>query len=410
MYAVKNNAECAESFPRPSSPLAAPLPNFQPCLPISMSGKRYSFALLGSSSRQLGSHWCVLFVFPQLDSLTPPQSVLATIFSVVMPSSPGPAPIIHLRQAAAVAASARSPKSLSADDPLPRKEIFRLVAPKLRGSDEKLFIDVEGDASGDSKIEATLVLSPVGLSPQETKHSEHVVHFKFPVEEISSPVKELSASPAPTHRSLHSESSRASSEVNTISSSSSDSTPIPPAPERRRHKLRFSKLVHIFTDKHGDSKARRRDSVSELRADATPLSPIVLSPSDSVPASHVDTPVRSQSTRRPRHRSLIRVVSCPILHYTHPHERTSRSRSPPPPVPTMPPTPTSPVTPRSPGPRSKMRKVSFKKEKEVVPRPRTQPYAAPYFIPPPDSVDVEEPLVRRRPSRRRTMETIRPSG
>ncbi|KAJ7736910.1 hypothetical protein B0H16DRAFT_111693 [Mycena metata] len=348
--------------------------------------------------------WEAIFICPAgffVASVGFSLSVLATIFSVVMPSSPGPAPIIHLRQAAAVAASARSrspAKSLSHDDPLPHKETFRLVAPKLPGSDEKLFIDVEGDARGDPKIEATLVLSPVGLSAEETKHNEHVVHFKFPVEEISSPAEGLPASPAPTHRSIHSGSSRTSSEVNTLSSSS-DSTAVSHASERRRHKLRFSTLVHLITHKH-----HRRDSVSELRADATPLSPTA---SESVPASPLDTPVRSHSTRRSRHRSLIRTVSCPILHYTHPHERTSRARSPPPlPVPA---TPTSPVTPRSPGPRSKTRKVSLK-EKEAVPRPRTQPYAAPYFIPPPDSADVEEPLVRRRSSRRRMMETIRPSA
>ncbi|KAJ7045122.1 hypothetical protein C8F04DRAFT_1174105 [Mycena alexandri] len=342
-------------------------------------------------------------------------SVLATIFSAIMPSTSGPAPIIHLRQAAAIAASARSPaKSFSSDDSLPRKEIFRLVAPKLGESDEKLFIDVEGDARGDSKIEATLVLSPVGLSRQATKHSQHVVHFKFPVKEIASPVQErpsISASPTPTHRSLHSGSSHASSEVNTLSSPSADSSPLSPPSDRRRHKLRFSKLVHLFTDKHGHFKARRRESVSELRADATPLSPTTLSPSDSMPASPVDTPLRSQSTRRPGHRSLIRTVSCPILHYTHPHERTSRSRSPPPavpPLPTIPATPTSPVAPES--PHTKTRKVSLKKEKEVTPRLRTQPYAAPYFIPPPDSVNVEKPFVRRTPTRRRTTETMNPSA
>ncbi|KAJ7047924.1 hypothetical protein C8F04DRAFT_1286778 [Mycena alexandri] len=127
--------------------------------------------------------------------------------------------------------------------------------------------------------------------------------------------------------------------------------------------------------------SRPVESVSELRADATPLSPTTLSPSDSMPASPVDTPLRSQSTRRPGHLSLIRTVSCPILHYTHPHKRTSRSRSPPPavpPLPTISATPTSPVAPES--PHTKTRKVSLKKEKEVTPRLRTQPYAAPYFI------------------------------
>ncbi|KAJ7726411.1 hypothetical protein B0H16DRAFT_269045 [Mycena metata] len=337
-------------------------------------------------------------------------SVLATMFSAIMPST-SPASIIHLRQAAAVAASARSPpKSLSSDHSLPRKETFRLIAPKLGGSDEKLFIDVEGDARSDSKIEATLVLSPVGLSRKATKHSQHVVHFKFPVEEIASPVEKLPSSPTSTHRSLHSGSSHASSELDapSLSSSSADSTPMSPASGRRRHKLRFSKLVHLFTDKHGHSKLRRRDSVSDLRTDTTPLSPTPLSPSDSMPPSPVDAPLRSQSTRRARHRSLIRTVSCPILHYTHPHERTSRLRSPPPPLPTIPATPTSPVTPQS--PRTKTRKVSLKKEKEATPRPRTQPYAAPYFIPPPDSVNVEKPFVRRTPARRQTMETMSPSA
>ncbi|KAJ7157221.1 hypothetical protein C8R46DRAFT_1113831 [Mycena filopes] len=358
-----------------------------------------------------------------------------------MPSTSGPPPILQIRQAAATAASARSPtRSLSSDDQ-PRKETFRLIAPaphterSEKQQQQQLYIDVEGAAPlGDAKIEATLVLAPVGLSPQETKHSQHVVHFKFPIQEeiVSSPVKHVfprahidtvPASPAPTHRSLHSGSSHASSsDVNTLSSAShstadANATPMSPASgsgsERRRsHKLRFSKLVHMFTDKHGhgqESKARRRDSVSELRAEATPLSP-------AVPPAEEDTaedPARSPPRRqRSRHRSLIRTVSCPILHYTHPHERTSRprSRSPPPPVPPLPAipaSPTSPVTPRSPRrAKTQTRKASLKKEKEVVPRPRTQPYAAPYFIPPPDSADVEEPLVKRRPSRRRTAEGL----
>ncbi|KAJ7665659.1 hypothetical protein B0H17DRAFT_1143330 [Mycena rosella] len=48
--------------------------------------------------------------------------------------------------------------------------------------------------------------------------------------------------------------------------------------------------------------------------------------------------------------------------------------------------------------------------KPPAPRPRTQPYAAPYFIPPPDSADAVEPAVRRRPSRRRTAPSERKSS
>ncbi|KAJ7157271.1 hypothetical protein C8R46DRAFT_1355627 [Mycena filopes] len=66
------------------------------------------------------------------------------------------------------------------------------------------------------------------------------------------------------------------------STADANAAPMSPASgsgsERRRcHKLRF-KLVQLFTDKHGhgqEAKARRRDSVSELRAEATPLSPAV---------------------------------------------------------------------------------------------------------------------------------------
>ncbi|KAJ7511838.1 hypothetical protein B0H11DRAFT_2214712 [Mycena galericulata] len=228
--------------------------------------------------------------------------------------------------------------------------------------------------------------SPVG-SPNHHAGSFHsptqeTTHFLSPTQEIPS----IAISPPPTRLSHHSESSRASTEINTLSSVDSSHSSPPAAEPRGRRRLRFSKIVHLFGDKQ--TKIDRRLSLSSLPSDAAPPAPpaSLASPPSSPPAS--------SATCRRQTKLMTRVASCPIiLHHHHhhssvdaPHESSAEDGL---------------ASPTRSCPLKKGEKKE--KEKEAAPRPRTQPYAAPYFIPPPDSVDVEDPIPRRRPSRRRTM-------
>ncbi|KAJ7894587.1 hypothetical protein B0H13DRAFT_837137 [Mycena leptocephala] len=328
-------------------------------------------------------------------------SVLATIFA-----SFSRQPIIKIRDAAVTASTRSSPNSLFPNS-LPDKITLPSTSSKRRKSPEKLLIDVEGKA--ESEAEAKLCVSPLNVSPDATP-TQHIVHREIPI---------ISISPPPARLSHQSNSSRASTDINTLSSESAASAESAAfeasvdsshatTPERRGRRLRFSRIVHLFSDKRANSRMSRRVSLPTLQTDDAPptptLAPVPLSPSlppsatTFAPAALTSsTSVRSRSTnskRRSRTGSLIlRTASCPVLrHHSHAHSRSNSTEE----VPT-------PVTPQSPS-----CKKPKAERKEAAPRPRTHPYEAPYFIPPPDSVDVEEPLTRRRPSRRRTTPPERP--
>ncbi|KAF7347266.1 hypothetical protein MVEN_01481700 [Mycena venus] len=377
-------------------------------------------------------------------------SALATLLAKFTSHPPGHVqPIIKIRDAAVTASTRSPPNSLSPEsDSLPDKVPPRSRATKHPKRREKLVIDVK-NAERHVEAKQPLTFESSERSPGVTP-TQHIIHFLTPTQEI--PI--ISVSPPPTRLSSQSDSSASTATDNqTIISSSSESaasagptpTTSPPAavPEgstTRGRRLRFSKITQLFSDKRGNSKPRRRESLPAMRSDAAapsnsssipPVPPLPLSPKlSSIPfsppaapaaataatatAATADSPapiLRSKpvSQRPTRRRSLIiRTASCPILrHHSH-HSRCFSEEPSVPPIPQSPlPLVQSPTSVKSPVSPVSVRKS--KSVKEPVPRPRTQPYAAPYFIPPPDSVDVEEPLTRRRrPSRHRTMPPSEP--
>ncbi|KAJ7361009.1 hypothetical protein DFH08DRAFT_363321 [Mycena albidolilacea] len=380
-------------------------------------------------------------------AVKPLQSVLATL--VTRFTSASGQPIDKFRDAAVTASTPSSPNSLSSPDSLPDKA--KTPPSKHRARREKLHVDVGEHPSPEREVhvEAKLSQSHGALSADATptQHTVHTVHFLTPTQDV--PV--ISISPPPTRTTMRmstqSDSSASTSTDNrTRSSESSAASVDAPAPEGeapRGRRSRFSKIVHLFSDKRGNSKPRRRESLPALRTAAEssssssaippvpPLPPHLLSSPPLPPptAEPATSPILLSKPVKPKRRRsrayifsfcpfflvayhrigipvIIRTASCPILHHSH-HGRSRSSNEPSEAVPPIPQSPflqsplTSPLTSPVQSPvRSKTK--AEKKEKEPVARPRTQPYAAPYFILPPDSVDVEEPLARRRPSRRRT--------
>ncbi|KAJ7762306.1 hypothetical protein DFH07DRAFT_406897 [Mycena maculata] len=292
-------------------------------------------------------------------------SVLATLLALFVSTSRPGQPIIEIRDAAVKASPINKAPSRSAS--------------KRRQRPEKLLLDVKADPE-----EAQLSLSPVPLSPlpQSTAPAQTVhVHFLTPTQEVPS----IAVTPPPTRSfSIQSESSH---ETNTSYEASETSVhssgPADSRDTRGRRRSRFSKIVHFFGDKR--ARVERRLSLSSLQSDesAAAATPPVKSLSSPPP-----TPGRSASEGR-RSSLVMRVASCPALHHSHTCSGSSVDE----PLPDPHPCPIS---------AKKAEKEKKEKEKEAAPRPRTRPYEAPYFIPPPDAVDVEEPVPRRRPSRRRT--------
>ncbi|KAJ7667497.1 hypothetical protein DFH06DRAFT_219569 [Mycena polygramma] len=334
-------------------------------------------------------------------------SVLATIFTKFTARSSGR--LIIKNRDAAVIASTPSPSEQSSQDSFSTNSSSTKSTPPLLSSTRREtkaepLSGVEGRAK-DARRGESLSPPQVSLSPAEqvtspaTPPRPHIVHFQTPTEEIPT----ISISPPPTRLSHQSESSHASTDINTLASTASVDE-APTLPERRGRRLRFSKMVHLFGDKRANSRLSRQASLPAL-ADDLPLSPpLTLSPvplTPSLPSAVPPSPrSRPINQRKSRPRSLIlRTASCPILRHhsqRHGHTRSlSTDEAAVPPLRLVPGSPSS-------------KKPKAEKKKEVVPRPRTHPYEAPYFIPPPDSEDVEEPLARRRPSRRRTTPPERP--
>ncbi|KAJ6541698.1 hypothetical protein B0H19DRAFT_321774 [Mycena capillaripes] len=319
-------------------------------------------------------------------------SVLATIFASLASCFLGK-PIIEARDAAVIASTPSPPDSLPADSLPDKTATPSTPSTKRRGSPEKLLIDVKPNAEPEFGVK--LSSSPLEVSPDATP-TRHLVQFLTPSEEIPT----ISITPPPTRLSHQFDnSSRASStEINTLSSAASVDSHAVPVPERRGRRLRFSKIVHLFSDKRAVNRRGSLPALSdESLSPALNLSPVPLSPAVFHPSPPPSSPRSKSNPRKSRPRSLIlRTASCPILHHSRGHSRSLSTEQ----VPPMPPVPATPQSPSCKKPKAE--------KKEPAPRPRTHPYEAPYFIPPPDSADVEEPLVRRRPSRRLTAPLERP--
>ncbi|KAJ6463243.1 hypothetical protein C8R47DRAFT_82518 [Mycena vitilis] len=362
------------------------------------------------SSRKQGKSLLVCLAGVFVASVGFLLSVLATIFTKLTARSSGR--LIIKNRDAAVIASTPSPSEHSSQDSLSTNSSSTESSPPLLPSTRREISaeplsGVEGKAKdvprGKSLSPPQVSVSPAEATSTATPPRPHIVHFQTPTEEIPT----ISISPPPTRLSHQSESSHASTDINTVASV--DEVPTPP--ERRGRRLRFSKMVHLFGEKRANSRLNRHVSLPEF-ADDFPLSPplnhppVPLLPSlpSAVPPSPRSRPINQ---RKSRPRSLIlRTASCPILrHHSQRHGHTRSLSTDDGAVPAVPPLRMAPGTPQSP---SSKKPKAEKKLKEVVPRPRTHPYEAPYYIPPPDSEDVEEPLARRRPSRRRTTPPERP--
>ncbi|KAJ6520504.1 hypothetical protein C8R45DRAFT_62378 [Mycena sanguinolenta] len=330
-------------------------------------------------------------------------------------------------------------------DSVPEKTTLRSTPSKHRERREKLRIDVRDETperdSKAGKLSESLIFGKLarGISP-----TRHVVHFRTPTSGI--PIIAVSPPPVPrlstqSDSSVSTDSQTSSSECNT---SCSEATAAPAAPEEqpRGRRSRFAKIVQIFSDKRS-SKPRRRDSLPSLRSrtghaarasessavppvpplppnlsvPSTPPSqviPIPLPASDAAAAPALVPPsspiLRSKPVNQKtpgRRRSLIvRTASCPSLWY---HGRCHSESSARAAVPAVPPIPQSPLLPQSPTRHEQPLASPTASPGAKKPKPRTHPYEAPYFLPPPDSVSVEKPLtIRRRPSRRQTSPTQSP--
>ncbi|KAJ7084749.1 hypothetical protein C8R43DRAFT_318046 [Mycena crocata] len=296
-------------------------------------------------------------------------SLLATIFAVLTSSSSGAEPIIDIRDVAPTTSTRSSESSVNSHrSSLRDKAAARVSSPKRLKSPPRreLVVDVKGKAKADPEIELTQ--SPFEMTsefaPLSIDAPPHAVHFQSSISNPISEIPTISISPAPTRNrmSTHSDISRASTDVNTLSSTDSTAASSSTPERRGRRRSRFSKIVHLFTDNRGSSSA----SATLIASPPLPTRSISMTP------------------KRKRRSSalMMRVASCPVLHHSH-HSHTHSADQ-------------AAAPPQSPCVKKE------KEKKEPAPRRRTQPYAAPYFIPPPDSADVEEPFPRRRPSRRRT--------
>ncbi|KAF8204207.1 hypothetical protein K438DRAFT_551160 [Mycena galopus ATCC 62051] len=404
-------------------------------------------------------------------------SVLATLitrFTARLSGQEQPTPL-QLRNAAVTASTRSSSLPLT-----PESDSFSdkaALPSKRRVRRERLYINVPEKTRREPDFEAKRKRSKSldKLSPGATPTQRvHVVHFLTPTRNV--PLISISPPPTQMRMSILSDSSTSTDSYATVSPTDTiasfesvgpedESPPAAPQPppaaeETRGRRGRFSKIAQLFSDKRGNSKPRRRESLPALRygegeapAPASdippvpplpPLPPLPLSPTTSMrrpraslssiaPPPPPESPtLRSQPvTQKPRRRRsrayllsvsfpahcllrlfsspvLVRTASCPGLH----HSRRNSTHD----APAVPPIPQSPSSPlqspvrssdQSPvrSPTSASKKPSLRKEKkdkEPAPRLRTHPYEAPYFIPPPDMAGVEEPLTRRRPSRRRT--------
>ncbi|KAJ7608672.1 hypothetical protein FB45DRAFT_945667 [Roridomyces roridus] len=272
-------------------------------------------------------------------------SLFATILSFFI-SGPQQ-PIIQIPDAA-VKASTPSPPSPSKDarDEKPRSLSRHRSPVKLRLV----------QAKGQVYVQLDMKRTPSMSSETTVVESEQVVHFE--------PLKDqpvISVSPAPTQSSFTSESSTSQLTV--------DSTETSPDARGRRRRSRFK----LFGDK------RACKDVSTLPASGA-TSPTRISRSPS--------PLRElqrSTTCRPK-ALLTRVASCPGFHHSRRSNSGSSFADLLPPVPAIPTLPSLPPSPAD-SPRCWLSERR-EKEKEVAsppPKPRTQPYAAPYFALPPDS-------------------------
>ncbi|KAJ7194663.1 hypothetical protein GGX14DRAFT_678165 [Mycena pura] len=306
-------------------------------------------------------------------------SVLATTLAVIISYWP---PIIQVRSPNAASAlststSAQGRNTTAASRPALAKR------PKVL---DRNAIHAKGQGKMRAEHdEETVVLSPpirphIPLSPAV---------LPAPLQSPTQAKSSIAISPPPTRLSLSDTATDVNSDTLSSTDSHVDAPPSVSLAERRgrgRARLRLSKLVHLF-----GNKGRRSlpPLPSQSDADSSPLT----SPKS---AASID----SKSTGKPRRHSLMhRVVSCPVLHRTrsgsasvlHAHRDAESVRDQ---------TLASPSPPPTPTPQGR------KKEHAHAPRRRTQPYAAPYFVAPPDRPDVVEPLTRpprRYLSRRRTM-------
>ncbi|KAK6969011.1 hypothetical protein R3P38DRAFT_3505862 [Favolaschia claudopus] len=157
---------------------------------------------------------------------------------------------------------------------VPDESINSPAVPKHPERREKLLIDVVERPNDVVKVETETPRS--STSTRVTPIHHQTVHFLTPT---TQDVPIIAISPPPTRFSIHSQSS-SSTDNNTLWSESTTSTDTssPPAadaaPVLRGRRSKLSKLVHtIFSDKRGNSKPRRRDSLPSLRSKDISSSP-----------------------------------------------------------------------------------------------------------------------------------------
>ncbi|KAF7307537.1 hypothetical protein MIND_00548500 [Mycena indigotica] len=272
------------------------------------------------------------------------------------------------------------------------------------------------------------------LPPTNTRHAYQIER------DVEPDIPKIALSPAPAK--LHFEETRPSTST---SSTLVASEPDEFASHRGRKPGRLrSKIVQLFGgDKKREkstSRVRKQEHVQpppapDRRHSMPPPTNNTLSLTIPQSSSFVPPPEPMMCSEKDRSRSLmLRVASCPIMHHSRQDsipDTASSLLSP-----TTDSAPSSPSTsPLSPTiqlpaadpeepqtPQRKSRSKSLKARNPCksgpstpttpTPKLRTQPYAAPYFIPTPDTDGVEEPLSpstltrereRRNPSRRRTM-------
>ncbi|KAJ6604944.1 hypothetical protein B0H10DRAFT_628663 [Mycena sp. CBHHK59/15] len=310
-------------------------------------------------------------------------SVLATVFAMLTSALPAQ-PLIEISNAVTVS----SPSSSSCPQSLRDKarKLSRSPSRTPRKSAKELVIDV--DVKEKANPESSLDAMPV----------QNVVHFQSPTPMSSTSTKgipTIAISPPPIRVSMQLDSSRSSTDNNTLSlSSTSSAAPLDTDQRGRRRHIRFSKIVHLFTDKNKHTNINRRSSLPTLPCDqipdetpASPSSLVPLSPTSVCSPTSIRSPTCSSSMHSTstgpqvlkRSRSLMSTVSCPRLHHSQCPYNSDKAKA------------KGKAAPPTPAPR-----VLKTEKKEPAPRPRTHPYGAPYFIPPPDAADVEEPFPLRR--------------
>ncbi|KAJ7292661.1 hypothetical protein C8J57DRAFT_1490161 [Mycena rebaudengoi] len=265
----------------------------------------------------------------------------------------------------------------------------------LRRRTPKLIVDVERrESSGLTSIE-------LGSEPLRSPQQIPIIEVSPPppaeisqssTDTLSSSTKSVPKSPVQEISNIELEASVPSDVPQSLTGNAvSFVAPTPPEerdkllPEERSKRVRFSKIKNLFiTDKR--AKINRRSSLPALQTEASVSSPSSLHVTFPDPPP-IATPAGSPCPIKRRSSTLIsRTASCPGLHHLNSNcaSPTIEDKS----------EATSPQSPRA--------KKAAKEKKEALPRLRTNVYEAPYFIPPPDSVDVVEPFpLGIRPSRRR---------